>query len=92
MVRVTYTLDESTVAAVKRSAERLALPQSRIVREAVREYADRIGRLSDAERRRLLAVFDRVVPAIPRRSAAAVDEEIRAIRAARRGGGRRRGR
>jgi hypothetical protein len=92
MIRVTYTLDEATVAAVKRSAERLAQPQSRIVRDAVREYADRIGRLTEAERRHQLAVFDHVVPAIPKRPLEAVEEEIRAIRSARRRGGRRRGR
>jgi Ribbon-helix-helix protein, copG family len=81
-------LDDATVAKLRRSAERAAKPQSEIVREAISDYAERIGRLSEAERRRLLRVFDTLVPAIPARPAREVAAEIRAVRAARRAGGR----
>ena len=127
---MTFSLDDGTVAKLRQSAARLAKPQSAIVREAIGEYADRVGRLSDGERRHLLHLFDTLVPAIPPRPArdvvtdrvrrregvndfALFDEtechdidqhvvverfvdvdvaaEIRAIRAARRAGGRRHG-
>ena len=90
MVKMTFTLDDETVARLRQSSERLAKPQSAIVREAIADYADRVGRLSERERVRLLEVFDGLVPTIPRRPAAAVDAELHAIRAARRSGGRRR--
>lgn len=89
MVKITVTLDEETVGRLRRAAARLARPQSRIVRDAIREYSDRVGRLSDEERRHLLRVFDTMVQAIPRRPAAHVRAELAAIRAARRHGGRR---
>jgi hypothetical protein len=59
-----------------------------VVREAVQDYHLRIGKLSEAERRRMLADFDRLVPMIPDRPAADVDKEIDEIRKARRRGGR----
>jgi hypothetical protein len=59
-----------------------------VVRAAIRDYADRIGNLSEEERRRLLMVFDEVVPRIPRRSLREVAAELRSVRAARRRGGR----
>ena len=89
MVKVTFTLDDMTVARLRRAAARLAKPQSQVVREAIREYADRIGKLSEQERLRLLQVFDAVVSAIPARPSREVETELRAIRAARRQGGRR---
>lgn len=90
MVKVTFTLDDVTVAQLRRAAARLAKPQSQVVREAVQDYAARVGRLTEQERLRLLAEFDRLVPRIPARAAAEVDREISAVRAARRRGGRRR--
>jgi hypothetical protein len=90
MVRkVTFTLDEETVARIDQAAERLGLPKSGVVREAVLEYAERIGRLSERERVRLLGLFDKLVPAIPRGAAGAVRAERGALRKARRRGGRR---
>lgn len=91
MVKKTFTLDDATAAELSRSAARLAKPQSEVVRLAIRDYADRIGRLSEQERLRLLEVFDEIVPKIPVRRRAEVDREIGAIRAARRRGGRRLG-
>ena len=91
MVKVTFTLDEATVDRLRRAAARLARPQSQVVRDAIREYADRVGRLSDQERLRLLQVFDAVVPVIPARPLREVAAELKAIRSARRQGGRRGG-
>jgi len=52
-------------------------------------HYDKIGRLSEGERQRLLRAFDQLVPRIAARSAAEVDRELRSIRRARMGGGRR---
>ena len=92
MVKVTFTLDDETVATLRRSAERLGKPQSAVVREAIADHADRIGRLSEAERRAMLTAFDELVPRIPARPARAVDDELGVLRRARRAGGRRHGR
>lgn len=88
MVKVTFTLDEATVSQLRRSAERLAKPRSEVVRLAIRDYAGRIGRLSEEERSQALRAFDELVPRIPPRPAAAVEREIRAVRTARRQAGR----
>lgn len=89
MVKVTFTLDDDTVDRIRQTAARLARPQSQVVRDAVRDYASRIGRLSEDERRRLLRAFDTLVPRIPPRPAREVLAEIEAVRTARRGGRRR---
>ena len=92
MTKVTFTLDAETVARLRRTAARLARPQSQVVREAIRDYDERSGKLSEDERRRLLEVFDRVVPAIRPRPARDVDAELKEIRASRRAGSLRRAR
>ena len=84
MTKVTFTLDDETVVRLRRTAARLARPQSQVVREAIREYDERSGKLTDDERRRLLEAFDRLVPAIRARTASEVQGEIQAIRAERR--------
>jgi hypothetical protein len=89
MVKVTFTLDDETVARLRQAAARVGRPQSAVVRDAVQDYAARIGRLSEPERLRLLRVFDETVPRIPGRPARQVDAELRALRRARRRGGRR---
>jgi metal-responsive CopG/Arc/MetJ family transcriptional regulator len=89
MVKVTFSLDDETVAQIRRTAERLKKPQSQVVREAVGDYAARADRLSERERVRMLAVLDKLVRTQPTRSVKDVDKELGAIRAARRGGGRR---
>lgn len=88
MVKVTFTLDDATIERLRRVATRLAMPQSQVVREAIKGYEARPGKLSEDERRRMLDVFDAVVPKLPRRSAAAVDAELRRIRQSRRRWGR----
>jgi hypothetical protein len=89
MVKVTFTLDDETVAELRRTAARLGKPQSLVVREAVADYAARADRLSERERLDLLAVLEKLGTAPPTRTARAVDAEIKAVRAARRQGGRR---
>lgn len=88
MVKVTFTLDRPTVDELRQAADRLDRPQSFVVREAIHEYAHRIGQLSERERRTMLRVFDAVVPAIPTRPLRQVQAELTEIRAARRMGGR----
>jgi hypothetical protein len=89
MVKVTFTLDEATVAEIRRTAERLGMAQSHVVREAVADYAVRVDRVSERERLRTLTVLESLRRAPASRPEAAVDAELRAIRAARRAGGRR---
>ena len=89
LAKVTFTLDGATLARLREAAERLARPKSQIVREAIHDFHERLGRLSERERLRLLRVFDEVVPRIPERPLAEVRKELEAIRQARRAGGRR---
>ena len=89
MVKVTFTLDEETVARLRQASVRLNKPQSRVVREAVHDYADRVGRLSERERLQMLSALDAILSRTPTRSTAAVERELREIRRARRAGGRR---
>ncbi len=86
--KVTYTLDDETVSYLNRTAERLGLPKSRVVREAIRIYGEQAGRLSTEERTRLLEVFDEVTEAIPDRGRADVQRELSEIRRARTVGAR----
>jgi metal-responsive CopG/Arc/MetJ family transcriptional regulator len=91
MVKVSFTFDETTVDQLRRTAAKVRKPQSRVVREAIAEYAARADRLSEGERQRMLAVLDRAMRRRPSRPAAEVDAELREIRAARRRWGARRG-
>ncbi len=85
---MTFSLDELTASRLRDAAASMRKPKSEIVREAIRDYAERVGRLTEAERRRLLGVFDEFVPAIPARPEADVDEELAELRRARRLGAR----
>jgi hypothetical protein len=92
MVKVTFTLDDETVARLRRVAGRLAKPQSQVVREAIQEYDARSGKLTGDERRRLLDAFDRLVPVVRARPAGEAHAEIREVRKARRASSVRRAR
>lgn len=81
--KVTFTLDEVSLRRLQDAAERLALPKSEVGREAIMEFHERLGRLSDRERLRMLRVFDDMVQAIPSRSASDVDRELRELRQSR---------
>jgi hypothetical protein len=89
MARVTFSLDDTTVAQIRQTAARLRKPQSHVVRDAVAEYASRADRLSERERHQLLSTLERLRESRPTRSIGEVESELRAIRAARRAGGRR---
>lgn len=86
---MTFTLDDEAVRELERAAERLDIPKSQVVREAVSLYGEQLGRLSEEERKARLAAFDRVVPAIPDRPREEVERELEELRKTRRGGGRR---
>jgi hypothetical protein len=88
MAKFTFVFDDETARALRATATRLGKSQSLVVREAVAEYAAHAGRLTDTERRRMLETIDALMrrPAPRTREAAAA--EIRAVRRARRQGGR----
>jgi hypothetical protein len=88
-VKVTFTLDEETIRRLRTTAERMALAKSAVVREAIRDFAARTGRLGERERRRMLETFDRLVPKVPPRPLRDVERELADLRRARRAGGRR---
>lgn len=90
MAKFTFVFDDETARTLRAAAARLGKSQSLVVREAVAEYAAHAGRLTDAERRRMLGTIDALTRRPATRSRAAVSAEIRAVRAARRHGGRRR--
>lgn len=85
---MTFTLDRRTADQLRQTAERLDAPMSRVVAEAIHDYADRVGMLSRRERTRLLRAFDDVIPRIPERPLEDVKKELAEIRNARRCGGR----
>ena len=87
-IKMTFSLDPTTAGRLESTAATLHKPKSEVVREAIREYAERVGRLTESERRRLLAAFDELVPAIPTRPSDEVDAELAQLRRARRTGGR----
>ncbi|MGH9535413.1 MAG: CopG family transcriptional regulator [Terriglobales bacterium] len=87
MLKVTFTLDDATIARLERTARRLGVPKSAVVREAVLEYAARAGQLAGSEQARLLAAVDRIAHRPPTREQAQLDEELASLRAARRGAG-----
>jgi hypothetical protein len=88
MRKVTFTLDDEAIRTLERAAERLDVPKSQIVREALELYSEQLGRLTDEERARMLETFDRVLPALSERPRADVDRELAAVRSARLDGGR----
>jgi predicted DNA-binding protein len=87
--KVTFTLDELAMSRLQDASVRLSRPKSQIVREAIVEYHNRLGRLTEAERLHKLRMFDEFVPKIPTRPQAEVDRELAEIRLARKLGGRR---
>src|SRR5258706_263283 len=80
MNKVTFTLDEATIERLQQAAACLALPKSEVVREAILDLSERIGRLSERERLNLLRTFDELVPRIPKRGDLQVEQELKAIR------------
>jgi len=89
MAKLTFSLDDETVARLRKLATQTKKPQSLVVREAVAYYADREDLLSDDERVRMLAVLDEIRLDPATRGQAAVDKELRDIRTSRKSGWRR---
>ncbi|MGQ0734978.1 MAG: ribbon-helix-helix protein, CopG family [Acidobacteriota bacterium] len=86
MPKVTFSLDEETVRALRQVARRTQKPQSLVVREAITAYAASEEKLSEPERDRLLGILRDIARRVPSRSAADVDRELSDIRRARRSG------
>ena len=89
MAKFTFVFDDETARTLRTMAARLGKSQSLVVREALAAYAAQAGRLTDAERRRMLGTIDALVRRPSSRSREAVAAEIRAVRQARRNSGRR---
>ena len=86
--KVTFTLDDATIARLADTAKRLAKPKSEVVREAIRDYHSRSDRLSEAERQRMLRKLDEIKNRPATRTQREVNQELAEIRRARRQGGR----
>jgi predicted transcriptional regulator len=89
MTKVTFTLDDDTLEAIRSIATRKRKPRSLVIREAVAAYARLEDKLDEDERKRRLAVLDNLKARPHTRPPAAVDQELRDIRRARRVGWRR---
>ena len=87
--KVTFTLDEATIQRIDRAAATLSIAKSQVIRDAVQNFSDGLGRLSEAERLRMLKIIDEVLPRIPKGDQRLVDKELKEIRRERRSGGRR---
>ena len=84
--KLTFSLDDETVAALKKAAQRLGKPQSLIVREAIAEFTTKEERLSEEDQARLLGVLRRIRSRPETRPQAEVDRELEEIRRSRRVG------
>jgi hypothetical protein len=89
-VKRTFVLDDASAAFLDRAAVRLGMPKSQVVREALRLYGAQLGRLTDEERDKALAAFDRAIADVPERPRAEVQAELEELTASRRKGGRKR--
>ncbi len=87
-VKVTFTLDEETIQVLELTAHRQRKPKSQVVREAIREHHANADRLTEAERKQLLAVIDRIAAQPPTRPQHEVEAELAELRAVRRLPGR----
>jgi predicted transcriptional regulator len=87
--KITFTLDDATITRVEMAAASLTMPKSEVVREAIHHYFERMGKLSEVERLRMLRIIDAIRAQPPTRDQSEVDRELREIRRARRSGGRR---
>ena len=86
--KATFSLDEETIQRLGSVSERLRIPKSQVIREAVERLHDNLGQLSERERLRQLAVIRGFAASAPTRPQKEVDKEIAEIRRARHSGGR----
>src|ERR1041385_6963394 len=89
--KVTFTVDEATVARLNEASARLGLPKSQVVREAILDFYDRIGKLSERERHSAPRALDEFFARPASTDSRAVDRELRQLRETRRTGGRKSG-
>ena len=89
MIKRTFVLDDESAAYLDRAAARLGISKSQVVREALRVYGEQMGRLTDEERNRVLASFDRGVASLPDRPREEVEAELTEVARSRQGSGRR---
>lgn len=86
-IKLTFSVDDETAETLRTTSARLGKPQSMIVREAVADYAARAGRLTETERRQMLAAVDKMMKLPASRPQAEVTAELKDIRQARRRSG-----
>jgi len=86
--KVTFTVDDATIGRLQEASSRLAISKSEVVREAIQEFYERIGRLSERERLSMLRTLDAFFAHRPPGGSRAVDRELKELREARRSGGR----
>ena len=84
---MTFTLDDDTVAKLRRAAARFDKPQSWVVREAVADYAAKSDMLTPEEKARMLEALERFKRTPVTGTSADVEREIGEIRASRRASG-----
>jgi hypothetical protein len=82
--KMTFTLDEATVRALRRAASDLGKPQSWVVREAVMEYGTRSDKMSPEERIQALTTYREIMQTLPKRPRHEVEAELEEVRRARR--------
>jgi len=87
--KVTFTFDQATIRRLDDAAARLAKPKSQIVREAIQDYHQRIDRLSESEKQRMLKALEEFMAKVPKRDQRETEAELKEIHRARRQGGRR---
>lgn len=78
-MRATFSIDEKTDAALRRTATRLGESKSAIVRRAVLEFEAHCDRLTEGERQSKLGAIERL-KALPTGSEAAVEKELSELR------------
>ena len=87
MAKLTFSLDEATVEALRKTAARLRKPQSMVVREAIARYAAAADLTSPEERGRILEIIDYIKKQPTYGSAEDAKREIEEIRRSRRASG-----
>ena len=78
-MKVTFSLSPKTVELLNDAATRLAVPKSKVVRDAIQEFHAGIDRLSSAEKVRMLAALDEFAATPTTRSDDDVKHELEEI-------------
>ncbi|MEP7354522.1 MAG: ribbon-helix-helix protein, CopG family [Acidobacteriota bacterium] len=86
MVKVTFTLDETTVERLNQVAVARSIPKSQAVREAIESYSDNADRMSESERKHKLQVLKKYMSMPVTRTKEDVKRELKELRNSRRTG------